>query len=87
MSMLRLLGLVLTFGLLGGLVRAADEPAEKKADDPQTNAAKSPSDKSAAKDDRFRLSRTTNTMSFSARSPTRWTRSRGTTCRRSIGMS
>ena len=55
MSMLRLLGLVLTFGLLGGLVRAADEPAEKKADDPQTNAAKSPSDKSAAKDDRFPL--------------------------------
>jgi carboxyl-terminal processing protease len=55
MSMLRLLGLVLTFGLLGGLVRAADEPAEKKADDPQTNVAKSPSDKSAAKDDRFPL--------------------------------
>jgi carboxyl-terminal processing protease len=57
--MFRLLGLVLTFGLLGGLLRAADEPAEKKADDPQKNSAKSPSDKStpatADKGDRFPL--------------------------------
>src|SRR5687767_8175065 len=48
MSMFRFLGLLLTFGLLGGLVRAADEPSEKNADDPPKNSAKSPSDKSAA---------------------------------------
>ncbi|MEX2142456.1 MAG: S41 family peptidase [Pirellulales bacterium] len=41
MSLFRLLGLCLTFGLVGGLLRAADEPAEKKPDDAAKTAAKS----------------------------------------------
>ena len=44
MSLFRWLGLCLTFGLLGGLVRAADEPAQKKADDAAKTTAKLPSD-------------------------------------------
>ena len=48
MSLVRLLGLCLTFGLVGSLVRAADEPAEKKADEPAKAAAKSSADEKNA---------------------------------------
>jgi carboxyl-terminal processing protease len=53
MSLFRLLSLCLTFGLVGGLVRAADEPAEKQPDDPAKAAAKSSSD--ANKSDKLPL--------------------------------
>jgi carboxyl-terminal processing protease len=56
MSFLRFLGLCLTFGLMGGLVRAADEPKDKVADEAAKAAAKSPGDKeTAVKSDSFPL--------------------------------
>src|SRR5687768_12357296 len=48
MSLLRLLSLCLTFGLLGGLVRAAEEPAEKSTD--AKSAANSPEDSTKSED-------------------------------------
>ena len=48
MSLLRLIGLCLTFGLLGSFARAGDESKEKQGDDPAKTAAKSPTDKDKA---------------------------------------
>jgi carboxyl-terminal processing protease len=44
-----MIGLCLTFGLLGGFARAADEPKENEADKSANTAAKSPNDKDQAK--------------------------------------
>jgi carboxyl-terminal processing protease len=52
MPVSRLFALVLSFGLLAGLIQAADEPAEKKADTPADAASKSPSDKADAPSDK-----------------------------------
>jgi carboxyl-terminal processing protease len=49
MSLLRLIGLCLTFGLLGSFARAADEPKEKESDKPGKTAAKAPADKDNVK--------------------------------------